>query len=279
MKRLFMILIMISVVCISCNGNTVKKTVADADDHSNATDTDTSNTGNDNDFADTGNTGDDLSNTGNDTGDTEPDEANTGDTDTDTDTGNTTTDDDAVPNCTSGKTECQDNEVYKCEDSTWTLWDECTKQNKICAIQQGIATCIEGEMPDEGPDEDTYIPDLSMWSKTRSEEELSGSEARTWCDSLSEDGHTDWRAPDIDELRTLIRNCPTTEDGGACKTAPYTAEYCKGCLPAQEVGYYNYLDNDDTILISGAAGGWSFIVDFGTAQIRTLSKSYVRCIR
>jgi hypothetical protein len=37
------------------------------------------------------------------------------------------------------------------------------------------------------------------------------------CEGVEEDGHTDWREPNIDELRTLVQNHPGTVAGGTCK--------------------------------------------------------------
>ena len=47
-------------------------------------------------------------------------------------------------------------------------------------------------------------------------EESAWTNAANYCENLVEGGFDDWRLPTIDELRTLIQNCPDTEPGGAC---------------------------------------------------------------
>ena len=44
-------------------------------------------------------------------------------------------------------------------------------------------------------------------------------EAVDYCNNLKAYGFTDWHLPTIDELRTLVINCPGLESGGACKVS------------------------------------------------------------
>lgn len=55
-----------------------------------------------------------------------------------------------------------------------------------------------------------------VWSH-RSPLSLNWSNANTYCQNLKEDDHSDWRLPNIDELRTLIKNHSGTESGGSCR--------------------------------------------------------------
>ena len=42
-------------------------------------------------------------------------------------------------------------------------------------------------------------------------------EAINYCKNLNEGGYSDWRLPNIDELRTLIQNHSGTQTGGSCQ--------------------------------------------------------------
>ena len=57
--------------------------------------------------------------------------------------------------------------------------------------------------------------DNLFWSD-RSSSEMNWNSAKQYCEDLSEGGFTDWRLPNIDELRTLVIDNPGTETGGAC---------------------------------------------------------------
>jgi len=53
------------------------------------------------------------------------------------------------------------------------------------------------------------------WS-SKSSQSMPWGEAMDYCKKLNESGHNDWRLPTIDELRTLITNCPVAQSGGQC---------------------------------------------------------------
>ena len=59
-------------------------------------------------------------------------------------------------------------------------------------------------------------------------------EASQYCSSLNEGGHNDWRLPTIDEMRSIVVNCPETQLSGVCKISNSTgaltkADYTKKC--------------------------------------------------
>ena len=74
-----------------------------------------------------------------------------------------------------------------------------------------VSRCIKDDtLPD--PVDFPYTDTASglVWSE-RSKQTLSWDEAGAYCHNLVEGGSNNWRVPTMDELKTLVRNCP---DGG-----------------------------------------------------------------
>ena len=86
--------------------------------------------------------------------------------------------------------------------------------------------------PPTWPDETSGL----LWQVTPTGGYMDWSEAKAHCADLDFEGRKDWRLPTIGELRTLIRGCPATEDGGSCDVEEGDClkwgcrdETCEGC--------------------------------------------------
>ncbi len=132
------------------------------------------------------------------------------------------------------------------------------------------------------------------WSN-RSPDKMDWPKAIDYCRNLNEGGHSDWRLPDIDELRTLIKNCPKTETGGECRVSekngclhekcwknPYKSCYCERKC---DVGYYSKL-GEENILWSYSTDSfltsYAWCVDFEAGYVfenNRFSQHHVRCVR
>ena len=64
--------------------------------------------------------------------------------------------------------------------------------------------------------EKPIIFDGLQWSN-KAPQQMNWKEAVNYCKNLNESGRSDWRLPNIDELRTLIINHDGTKTGGTCK--------------------------------------------------------------
>ena len=259
--------------------------------------------------------------------DTEPvDTGNTGadtDTDTDTDADTSDTDANADPKCAS-KYKCAGNNSMRCTGGVWDLEESCTYSCDYSTGKCKPAECTEGQYKCEGIKDSALCEngswhtisceagceestgkcmdscyndignnDNKLWS-LKSSASCNWEEAVEYCDNLVSCGYDDWRLPTINELRTLIQNCPDTEPDGACEVNdPACLSYsCRtdpcatGCSSSHgsKLGDYDFLWSSSTVsdLLNAA---WS--VCFSNGSVFYASKdddgktnySYVRCVR
>lgn len=123
-------------------------------------------------------------------------------------------------------------------------------------------------------------------------------DAITHCDSLSLDGFTDWRLPTIDELRSLVRGCPASETGGACRVSDSCLstecldDLClgSGCEPYDGPAWSCYWPTDlrgncdrywsSSPVTDNDAQAWFAMYDRAwLAHDDVVSKNFVRCVR
>ena len=127
--------------------------------------------------------------------------------------------------------------------------------------------------------------------------------AKDYCDNLSWGGHSDWRLPDINELRSLIRGCSGTVTGGACAVTDSCLNFtgcwdqpCTGCTqfagpgtggaywPTNIIGdigwYWSSSEQADSPVDHPFA--WSIIFDDGGISQGDgidIDNSMARCVR
>ena len=131
-----------------------------------------------------------------------------------------------------------------------------------------------------------------MWSN-KSNKKQQWRDAIDDCEKLSQDGYSDWRLPDIDELRTLIQHCHKTQANGSCKVSAkneclksdcwYPESSCS-CSPDENERYSRLEDVEIFWSSSLRSDGQNFAwyVDFSKGYIdakNSDTKLDFRCIR
>ncbi len=134
-----------------------------------------------------------------------------------------------------------------------------------------------------------------IWSD-RSSNTMNWSSAKQYCEDLTEGGYTDWRLPNIDELRTIIKNCSKTETGGQCKVSEKNGRLssndcqssCSYCEDrSNNGGYYSKFGDDDNVWLWSSSvlsdySNFAWFVSFTSGGVSLNPKSgnfYVRCVR
>ena len=151
------------------------------------------------------------------------------------------------------------------------------------------------------------LPECSSTSSTPCKDSSSGltwsaraSSIYTWqdavdyCSSYSEGGLSGWRLPNINELRTLIKNCAGSQTGGSCAVQDPDclsfscwSDSCYCDDMENNGGYYSKLGDDDNVYLWSSStrsdstnGAWLVVFNYGgVGSDSKTSSRYVRCVR
>ena len=154
----------------------------------------------------------------------------------------------------------------------------------VCS--QDTSTCKRGE---------TWLDPTSglVWQLVLADEAAVWQKGHDDCASLALSGRSDWRVPNIDELRSLVRGCPATQTGGscaitqACPSCPLDncQNQCTGQGPGKGWLFWDPVFDkpQDSALMSSTISGsglvWALV--FSDASIHGMGKEQtlgVRCV-
>ena len=199
------------------------------------------------------------------------------------------------------------NEYYDFDSGTWTHFGQNysteygdTGEQKVCqficaaGFEWNGLTCQT--LPECSASSDTPCKDSSSgltWS-AKASSAMTLSNARSYCESYSEDGLSGWHLPTISELRTLIQNCSGTVTGGSCGITDSCLSYnscrndaCSGCSSDStgkyskfgETGTNSYFWSSSLIPESSKDLVWIVRFSSGFVGFDSLANANVRCVR
>ena len=179
---------------------------------------------------------------------------------------------------------------FSCECKTGSTWNE--SESKCLVDPDNLPEC--------SPTSATPCYDSTShltWSK-KSDTTYTWSHAVTYCDNLTEGGYSDWRLPNINELRTLIQNCSATQfpqigEESCGITHPDHLSYnddwnsaCNGCTyDENNPGQYSKFGDTGWFLSSSTRSdishsAWYVLFDSGGVRYGSeYGGNNVRCVR
>jgi hypothetical protein len=170
----------------------------------------------------------------------------------------------------------------------------CRSLGEVCGSGQACAAPPTGTWVDSTSGRmwqvtpPTNGPDSGWWT---------WSQAQSYCSSLRLGGYTDWKLPDVDAFRSLIRGCAATQSGGSCTVtdsclnSSCEISACSGCSggqgPASGCYWPSQLTGQcvDTYWSSSAVGdigadAWNVFFWAGSVLYYPDVSGYgVRCVR
>jgi outer membrane lipoprotein-sorting protein len=197
-----------------------------------------------------------------------------------------------------------------------TLYEKAKKENTLSAWEKYLNEIPDGEHSFEAElnieiKKKEYLKGRKIgnlvWSDLSSKE-MAWNDAKQYCENLSEGGFTDWRLPNIDELRTLLiadrvssgckvserNNCLSLESCWSCSTCTQTGiedlnskyKKCSDWGKTYTDGRYSRLGDGKVWLWSSSTlsdhsgSAWNVIFDCGNVNFNAKDHNYyVRCVR
>ena len=185
----------------------------------------------------------------------------------------------------------------------------CGGATEYCVDWQCVDDCTGrecGQSPNEGFDcgscsgateycVDGKCEELT-WQDPPSSDKMTWQQAYDYCNNLTQDSHSDWRLPTISELRSFIRGCSATEEGGSCGVTDTCLsdscwdDSCGGCTygdgPANGCYWPQGLNGLCAWIWSSSSyagdSSLAWVVDFRGGDVGRHDKdgdSNVRCVR
>lgn len=124
---------------------------------------------------------------------------------------------------------------------------------------------------------------LLQWSE-KTPYAMNWYKAKQYCENLDEGGHNDWRLPNIDELRTLIK-APETISGGKCQISEKAGKLALEDFTVDCNSIANKLGDigklwSSSVSSSNSDGAWIVFFSYGSVLGVSLEDHYaVRCVR
>ncbi len=195
-------------------------------------------------------------------------------------------------------------DLYPCEDieNSDGTCSETLDGGYICGCDEGYewdgeeCWATEPDFPECSHESEFPCIDSEyelVWSSLAADT-MTWDDAGSYCENLEEGGYDDWRLPTIDELRTVIQNCPGSQSGGACAISDpdhlSNSDFSNDCYcdsMGNNNGYYSRLGDDDLVSLwssSTTSGNTdrAWRVGFDDAYVYGYNKSgnnNVRCVR
>ena len=192
----------------------------------------------------------------------------------------------------------------KFDDTGWLFWSSSTQSDdssrawgvgfnkgyigRFSKSDSGYVRCVMSKKRDNS--EPSTVVNL-MWSE-KAPTKMKWYDAINYCKNLNEGGYTNWRLPNIDELRTVIQHHSGTQTGGFCQISEKAGKLALSDKTSDCIGAagnnFSKLGDTDKLDIFWSSSGLSddsdaaWYVGFGSGALVSAYKNatmYVRCVR